>query len=102
MPDKDRAQDRMSERKHERADRVEHVIERTEADLGGRKFPVTTEELAAEYADEPLDMANETESLGSVFDRMSEREEFQSAEEVREALYDELSDRDEDGLAGDV
>jgi hypothetical protein len=101
MPDKDRAQDRMGQRKSERADTVENVVEETGADFGGRKFPVTTEELASEYADQPLDMPNETESLGSVFDRMTEREEFESPEEVREALYDELSGRAEGDSMGE-
>ncbi|MFC4358509.1 hypothetical protein ACFO0N_11215 [Halobium salinum] len=91
MPDKDRAQDRMGERKSERADTVEHILDETVLGLEGRKFPVTTEELATEYADQPLDMVNETESLGSVFDRMTERKEFESPQEVREALYNELS-----------
>ncbi len=72
-------------------------MDSVEEDMDGRKYPVRSEELAKEYADQPLDMPNETESLGSVFDRMTNagRDEFGSAEEVREALYGELSGRTE-------
>jgi hypothetical protein len=101
MPDKDRAQDRMGQRKSERADTVEEVIEETTTELGARKFPVTTEELATEYADQPLDLPNETESMGSVFDRMTEREEFESPREVREALYNEISGETEGDSMGE-
>jgi hypothetical protein len=95
MPDRDRAQDRASERKHERAESVERVMDSVEEDLEGRKYPVRSEELAEEYADQPIDVPNETESLGSVFDRMTntDRTEFDTAEEVREAIYGELSGR---------
>ncbi|WP_254535639.1 hypothetical protein [Halomarina litorea] len=97
MTDRDRAQDRAEQRKHDRAESVERIMESVEEDLGGRKYPVRSEELAKEYADQPLDMPNETESLGSVFDRMTNtgRDEFGSAEEVREALYGELTGRAE-------
>ncbi len=89
--DSNRVEEHSIERQHERAEHVENILEETESHLRGRKYPVTTEELATEYADQPLDMANETESLGSVFDRMTDRQEFESADEVREALYNELT-----------
>lgn len=92
-PDPDRVQDRAEQRKSERADDVESILDDVERDLGTREYPVRTEELAEEYADQPLDVANETESLGSVFDRMTDREEFDSPEEVREAVYGELTGR---------
>jgi hypothetical protein len=87
----DSVTDRAEARKHARAENVEHVLDETEALLRDQKFPVTTEELATQYADQPLDLTNETESLGSVFDRMTDQQEFESAEEVREALYNELT-----------
>lgn len=87
----DSVTDRAESRKHARAENVEHVLDETEALLRDQKFPVTTEELATQYADQPLDLTNETESLGSVFDRMTDYEEFESSEEVREALYNELT-----------
>ncbi|WP_254545350.1 DUF5789 family protein [Halomarina pelagica] len=89
-PDPDRAEDRMGERQHERTERVEDVLDGVREDLGDRKYPVTSEELAMEYADQPLDMPNETETLGSVFDRLVD-EEYDSPEEVREAVYRELT-----------
>lgn len=92
-PDPDRVQDRAEQRQSQRADDVERILDDVERDLGNREYPVRPEELAEEYADQPLDMANETESLGSVFDRMTGTEEFDSPEEVREAVYGELTGR---------
>ena len=95
MTDPDRAEDRSRERKHDRAESVERIMDSVADDLGGRKYPVRSEELAKEYADQPIDMPNETESLGSVFDRLTNegQEEFDDAQEVREAIYGELSGR---------
>lgn len=95
-PDPDRAQDRAEQRKAERAEHTESILDDVERDLGTIEYPVSSEELATEYANEPIDMPNETESLGSVFDRLA-GEEFESAEEVREAVYGEIT-----GQAGDV
>ncbi|MFC6835130.1 hypothetical protein [Halomarina ordinaria] len=89
--DRDRAQDRIGERKRERAENVESLLDEVQTDLGEREYPVRSEELAKEYADQPIDLPNETESLGSVFDRMTQSEEFDTPEEVREALYGELT-----------
>jgi hypothetical protein len=58
--------------------------------LGEHKYPATSEELAVEYGDQPLDLGNETESLGSVFDRLVD-ERFESADEAREAVHNELT-----------
>ncbi|MEM4780848.1 MAG: hypothetical protein QXG03_04700, partial [Halalkalicoccus sp.] len=58
--------------------------------LSEHKYPATSEELATEYAQDPIDMPNETESIGSVFDRL-EGERFESAREAQEALYNELT-----------
>jgi len=89
-PDPDRVQDSAERRQHERAERVEDVVRRAGDLLGEQTYPTTSEELATEYADEPLDLPNETESLGSVFDRLVD-ERFETAEEAREALYGELT-----------
>lgn len=97
----DSVTDRAESRKHARAEQVEHVLDETEALLRDQKFPVSTEELATEYADQPLDLTNETESLGSVFDRMTDREAFDSSEEVREALYNELTGEAEGHSGGE-
>ncbi|SEP61110.1 DUF5789 family protein [Natrinema salaciae] len=89
-PNRDRAQDRAEKRQSERADHTESILKDVERHLGELEYPVTSEELATEYANEPIDMPNETESLGSVFDRLV-GEQFDSPEEVREAAYGELT-----------
>lgn len=89
-PNRDRAQDRAESRKSERADRTEGILEDVESHLGGLEYPVTGEEIATEYGTEAIDLPNETESLGSVFDRLA-NEEFESAEEAREAIHGEIT-----------
>lgn len=85
-PDDDRVMDSAERRQRDRTDHVERVLDRAEEVLRDHKYPVTSEELATEYADQPLDLPNETESMGSVFDRVVD-EEFESAEQAREAMY---------------
>ncbi|KDE59079.1 hypothetical protein EL22_00585 [Halostagnicola sp. A56] len=94
-PDADRAQDRIGDRKADRADTTESILENVEEHLGELEYPVTSEEIASEYGDDRMALPNETESLGSVFDRLA-GEEFESAEEAREAIYGEIT-----GQAGD-
>ncbi|WP_327050670.1 DUF5789 family protein [Halomicrococcus gelatinilyticus] len=89
-PDVDRVQDRATERQHERTESVEDMLGDAGKMLGEHKYPATSEELATEYGDQQLDLANETETLGSVFDRLVD-ERFESAEEAREAVYNEVS-----------
>ena len=89
-PDPEREQRRARERQHERTERVEDMLGEAGEMLGEHKYPATSEELATEYGDQPLDLQNETESLGSVFDRLVD-ERFESADEAREAVYDEIS-----------
>lgn len=89
-PSRDRAQDRAESRQSERADSAESILESVERDLGSLEYPVSSEELAAEYATDPIDMPNETESLGSVFDRLA-GEQYDSPEAVREAVHGELT-----------
>lgn len=89
-PDPEREQRRTRERQHERTESVEGMLGEAGQMLGEHKYPATSEELAAEYGDQPLDLQNETESLGSVFDRLVD-ERFESAEEAREAVYNEIT-----------
>ncbi|MFC4439016.1 MULTISPECIES: DUF5789 family protein [Natrialbaceae] len=89
-PSRDRAQDRAEQRKSRRAAETESILEDVERHLGELEYPVTSEEIASEYGSEPIDMPNETESLGSVFDRLA-GEEYDSPEEVREAVYGEVT-----------
>ena len=89
MPGDERDTDRARERQHDRAEHVENILDEVETDVSDRKYPVRSEELATEYADQPLDMPNETESMGSVFDRLDD--EYDTPEEIREALHGELT-----------
>ena len=89
-PDPERVQERATERQHERVDHIEAALEGTPDLMSEDKYPTTSEELATEYADEELDLVNDTESLGSVFDRLVD-ERFESPQEAREAIYDELT-----------
>ena len=85
-PDASRVQDRAIERQDEREDSVERMLSQADEILGDLKYPVSSEEIAAEYGDQESDLANETESLGSVFDRLVD-ERFESEAEAREAVY---------------
>jgi hypothetical protein len=92
-PDRDRdPQESARERQRERAEAAESAAADGELGemLSEHKFPTTSEELAVDYGDEPVDMANETESMGSVLDRL-EGERFDSAREVEEAISNELT-----------
>jgi hypothetical protein len=89
-PDASRVQDRAIERQDDREDSVERMLGQADELLGNVKYPVTSEELAAEYGDQESDLANETESLGSVFDRLVD-ERFESEAEAREAIYGEIT-----------
>jgi hypothetical protein len=89
-PDPEREQRHARERQRERTERVEDMLGEAGRMLGEHKYPATSEELATEYGDQPLDLQNETESLGSVFDRLVD-ERFESADEAREAIYHEIS-----------
>jgi len=88
-PDHERVQESAKTRRHDRTETVEDML----GDVGmldESKYPATSEELAVEYADQELDLVNETESLGSVFDRLVD-ERFESPDEAREAVLNELT-----------
>jgi len=82
-------------RSHERAATVEEILSTVRADLGRQDYPTTSEELAATYAADPSELPNETESIGSVFDRLDDR--FEDAEAAYRALVTEF----EGGLYAD-
>jgi hypothetical protein len=84
-PDPERVQDQAIERQHEHTESVEDMLGRVGL-LEEEKYPTTAEELAVEYGDQEIDLPNETESLGSVFDRLVD-ERFESPDEAREAIY---------------
>lgn len=85
-------QESARERQRERAEAAESAAadDRFGEMLSEHKYPATSEELAVDYGQEPIDMPNETESIGSVFDRL-EGERFETAEDAEEALYNELT-----------
>ena len=95
-PDTDRAQDRISDRKADRAATTESILEDVERRLDETEYPVSGEELAREYATDPVDLPNETESMGDVFDRLAD-EQFESPAEAREAITGAVT-----GEAGDM
>ncbi|MFB6196181.1 MAG: hypothetical protein ABEI80_08405 [Haloplanus sp.] len=84
------------ERQHERNEHVRSILEATECLADEEhKFPVRREELAVEYADHTMDLPNETESLGSVFDRLTDRR-YATPAEAREAVLNELTGEEGD------
>ncbi|MFB6178333.1 MAG: hypothetical protein ABEI77_01255 [Halorientalis sp.] len=95
-PDHERVQEQARVRQHERAETVESELGRVGM-LDEDKYPVTSDELAVEYADTVLDLPNETESLGSVFDSIV-TERFDSPAEAVEAIVHELTG-EADGLS---
>lgn len=90
MPSKDRAQDRAEQRQHERAERQERIFEHFEAILDDVKYPVSTDELQAEFRDAPDEVVNESESLGSALDRLDDQ--YDDADEAREAVMEALGE----------
>ena len=95
MGDPDEVDDAAEARQHERASTVEDILSDVREDLGRQSYPTTSEDLAATYADSPTELPNETESLGSAFDRMDDR--FEDAEEAYEALLTEFERGDSAG-----
>ena len=84
----DAAKDRQSEC-------AEHVTEMIGDEAAGlledRTYPTTSEEVADQYAIDAVDLPNETESLGSVFDRLPD-EEYTSAAEAQQAAARAVAD----------
>lgn len=84
-----------NERRDELTDHVEHVLETVGADTREDAYPVESEQLAAEYRSTEFELANETESVGSAFDRLAdEYDAFATPDEAREALTTELARAD--------
>lgn len=82
--------DAAERRRRERAKSAERASRELEGYFGEFEYPVSSEDLAIEYGGEEIEMANETESLGSALDRLA-GEEFDSPEEAREAVYGEIT-----------
>lgn len=84
-----------SEHDPERAERVEGTLEAMDTAVEGSSYPTNASSLKAAYSDARSEVANETESLGDVFDRLVP-EEYDTPEDAREAILGELT-----GAAGD-
>lgn len=91
-------QDAAKRRSGERAETVEGILSDVRSDLGDQNYPVSSEELGAYYADDPIDLPNETESVGSVFDRLNNS--YEDADEAYEAFASEYGS-DDPGVAPD-
>jgi hypothetical protein len=89
-PHEETVQESARRRQRERTDRIETMLDERVELMDEEKYPTTSEELAVEYADEPIDLPNETESLGSVFDRLVD-ERFDSPEALRAAVLNEVT-----------
>lgn len=83
-------QESAERRSREMAEHAEHASRELDERFAELDYPVSSEELATEYSNESIDLANETESLGSVFDRLVD-EQYESPEEVREAVYNDIT-----------
>lgn len=88
--DTDDVSERSKAHKDARESSIEDVLASVRDDLGSRSYPTTSEELAATYADGSTDLPNETESIGSAFDRLDEQ--FDDADEAYRALVAEFED----------
>lgn len=83
-------QDTAEERQRELAEATERILNDIDPELDDHAYPVRREELAARYGDSMLDLPNETESLGDVFDRLTD-DAYETPREAREAVLNEVT-----------
>lgn len=83
-------QDTSRRNQRERAAAVERLLRSADPDLEAHSYPVRREELAARYGDTAVELPNETESLGDVFDRLTDRE-YATAREAKAAAIGEIA-----------
>lgn len=83
-------QDASRRNQRERAAAVERVLREADPDLEAHSYPVRREELAARYGDTTVELPNETESLGDVFDRLTDGD-YETAREARAAAIGEIA-----------
>lgn len=89
----DSVQDEAAERQRERAAHVEDALAEVRTDLSEQSYPVSSEALSATYADQTIDLPNETESVGSAFGRLEG--EFDNEEQAYDALVGEIGGDEE-------
>ncbi len=87
----DDPQDSARQRSHEQAETIENILNTVDPALEEHAYPVNTEQLAAQYGETVIELPNETESLGSVFDRL-EDDEYETPMDVKEAVLRAVSD----------
>ena len=83
-------QDASRRNQRELAAAVERVLRAVDPDLEAHSYPVRREELAARYGDTMAALPNETESLGDVFDRLTDRE-YDTPQEAKAAVVGEIA-----------
>lgn len=88
-------QESSRERKREHEEAVESILDSVDPALEEHAYPVNREDLSAQYGETVLELPNETESLGSVFDRL-EDDEYDSPMEVKEAVLRSVSEASPD------
>ena len=98
--DRESVQESANDRRSERTDTVENILATVREDLGDQKYPVSSEELSAYYANGPRDVANETEWIESAFDRIDNS--FEDAQEAYEALVTEFEQGDHLDIRSDA
>lgn len=83
-------QDASQQNQRELAAAAERVLRAVDPDLEAHSYPVRREELAARYGDTTVTLPNETESLGDVFDRLTDRE-YDTPQEAKAAVVGEIA-----------
>ncbi|QLD89775.1 hypothetical protein HWV07_12350 [Natronomonas salina] len=84
-------QESANERRHEQVEAVEEILDSVDPNLEEHSYPVSSEELSARYGSTDAELPNETESLGSVFDRLDDQE-YDSPMAVKEEVLRAASD----------
>lgn len=82
-------QDESRRKQRERAEAVENLLDDVDPDLDEHAYPVASEDLATHYGNTELDLPNETESLGDVFDRLAD--DYDTPQEARASVLKEIS-----------
>ena len=72
------------------AESVERILREVDGEMDEHAYPVRREDLAAHYGDTTVELPNETESLGDVFDRLTDRE-YETPREARAAVVGEIA-----------
>lgn len=76
--------DEPEERQAELAETVESILAGVREDLGDQTYPVSSEQVAAMYADRPQDLPNETEWIETAISRIDTS--FEDEQAAYEAL----------------